>query len=160
MASFRNIVVLAVLLASGGLGAPPRRPITPVGPVLDKLMRMSPAQRQRQLAKMTPERRVQLEKRLDQYDRLKPEQRERLLAQAETFRSMPADQQQTVRATVRRLNSLPENRRPPVRRELRLLRTMPEVQRTARMNAPQFQKRFSPEERDIIETLAKLVPPE
>jgi len=157
MKSLRNFCILALLLLAQSLYAQPARP---VGAVLDRLMRMTPAQRQRQLAKMAPERRAQLEKRLEEYDRLPAAQKERLRAQTENFQSLPPDQQQTVRANFRRLNSLPEERRVMVRRVLRQLRAMPEAERNARMNSNQFHKRFSPDEREIMESLVKLVPQE
>jgi hypothetical protein len=163
MALFRNIPVLAILLLAQCIYAQPKKP-GPLRPAkvrlnnLDRLSRMPPAQRQRALEKLSPERRAQVEDRLEKYNQLPQAQKDRLRAQTETFQNLPPERQEAVRRMFRRYNNLPEDRRQPVRDELRQLRGMPESERNARMNSQEFWNKYSPGERQILENLTKLVP--
>ncbi|MEP6534712.1 MAG: DUF3106 domain-containing protein [Bryobacteraceae bacterium] len=166
MASFRTIPLLAIfLLVPGLIVAQSKKPNTLHPPrarlnAVDRLSRMTPEQRQRALAKLSPERRAILEDRLERYNQLPAAQKERLRAQTETFQSMPPERQEAVRKTFRQFNNLPDDRRKPVQQELRRLRSMAEPERSERMNSEAFHNRYSPDERQILENLAALVPPE
>jgi len=81
--------------------APPKAgmPRALAGPtVLDRLEQMSPAERQRVLDRLPPERRSRLEERLAAYDRLPPDERERLRRQYERFNSLSPEQQRFAKA--------------------------------------------------------------
>ena len=165
MASFRTIPLLAILLLAPGLYAQAKKPNTIHPPrarlnAIDKLSRMPPEQRQRELAKLSPERRAVMEDRLERYNRLPAAQKERLRAQTETFQSMPPERQDAVRKAFRQFNTLPDDRRKPVQQELRRLRQMKGTERSARINSEDFRNRYSPGERQILENLAALVPPD
>lgn len=165
MASFRTISLLAILLWAPSVYAQPKKTPVPRPPrarlnAIDKLNRMPSAQRQKELEKLSPERRVQVEDRLEKYNRLPPAQQERLRAQTETFQNLPPEKQEAVRKMFRRFNNLPEERRQPVRQELRELRGMPEAERKERINSEEFHTKYSSGERQILENLTTLVPPD
>ena len=165
MASFRTIPVLAILLLVQCLYAQPKKTAAIRPPrarlnAIDKLSRMPLAQRQQELEKLSPERRAKVEDRLEKYNRLPQAQKERLRAQTETFQNLPPERQEAVRKMFRRFNNLPEDRRQPVREELRHLRAMPEAERNARINSEEFRTKYSPGERQILENLTTLVPPD
>ena len=165
MASFCTIPLLVILLVAPCLYAQPKKPNILHPPrarlnAIDKLSRMPPAQLQRELARLSPERRAQMEDRLEKYNRLPQAQKERLRAQTETFQSLPPEKQNEVRQIYRRFNNLPDDRRRPVHQELRRLRGMPEAERNARIDSEAFRNKYSPGERQILENLTALVPPE
>jgi hypothetical protein len=58
--------------------AKPRRPQGNPARELDRFSRMSPKERQEQLAKLPPARRQQIEQRLERYQKLPQQQREQL----------------------------------------------------------------------------------
>jgi hypothetical protein len=165
MALFRNIPLLAIILLAECVDAQPKksnvlRPPRAKMSAFDRLLGMPPEQRQRELGKLAPARRAQLEDRLEKFNRLPQAQKDRLRTQAEMFQSLPPERQDEVRTMFRRLNSLSEDRRVPVRRELRQLRAMSEAGRTARMNSDEFRNKYSPSERQILENLTTLIPQE
>ncbi len=164
MGSFGKIWLLAIMLFAPGVYGQGKKPVTLRPPrarlnAVDRLSKMPPQQRQRELEKLPPERRAKLEERLEKYDKLPPAQKERLRAQTEVFQNLPPDRQEAVRKSFRRFNTLPEDRRLPVRDELRRLRKMPENERNARMESDDFRNKYSPGEQQILQNLASLVPP-
>jgi hypothetical protein len=158
MAPFRKIRVMAVLLLAECLCAQPPRPPRSNQNVVDRLSRMPEAQRERVLAKLPPDRKARIEKRLERYNRLSQAEKDRLRAQAELFHSLPPEKQEAVRTNFRSFRNLPDDRRGPVREELRQLRGMSEEERKARMDTEEFRSKYSADERHILENLSTLVP--
>jgi hypothetical protein len=109
----------------------PRPPALPT-PVLQRLAQMTPEQRQKALARLSPERRERVEQQLDKLDQLPPEQKARVLERYDAFQGLPRDRQGAVRA------------------ELQALRKMPVRQRRLRLNSPEFEQAFSPEEQRLL----------
>jgi hypothetical protein len=125
---------------------------------IDKLAKMNPAERQKALAALPAERRQKLESRLSKLDNLTPEERARRESQLEKFNSLPPDQQLRVRQLSKKIQALPDDRRQAVRRELSILRNIPDDERAKRIGSPEFQKRFSAEEQEILRDSPSLVP--
>ena len=125
---------------------------------LDRLMRMSPEQREQVLSRLPPERRQNIEKRLERYSRLSPEQRELLRAQYNWFHNMPREKQFELRKVFGRFVNQPPDRQDAMRAELEQLRAMRPPQRWQTMGSPDFRTRFNPNERDIIGRIADLMP--
>ena len=111
---------------------PPKRQTTNPAKELDRFSKMSAQERQRELAKLPPQRRAALEQRLSRYQNLSPQQREQLHQRYEQF-----------------LN-LPEDRQTAVREQLQQLREMPEAQRKKLLNSDEVKKKFSPEELKLL----------
>ena len=126
--------------------------------ILDRLENMRPEQRQRLLENLPPARRKRLEQRLAAYEALPPAERERLRRQYDTFRSLTPEQKQAARRLFRRFTELPPARRQVLRQEGLRLGRMPWKQRQARMSSPDFQSRYSPEERQILRAIAAITP--
>jgi uncharacterized protein DUF3106 len=100
---------------------------------LEKLLKMSPEEREKNLSKYPPAQRQNLENRLNNLDKLSPEDRAQRLDRA------------------RRLESLPPARRQAVTQEVQSIRQLPTVkERRAAINSPEFQKNYSPEEQQLI----------
>lgn len=138
------VIVLAVcgvvVPAYGQAKALPRRPPALPGPALRRLSEMTPEQRQKALSRLAPERRARIEEQLNRLDQLPPEQRARLIERYEVFQGLPPD------------------RRVAVRAELQALRKLPTPELHQRLNSPEFQQNFSPEEQRLLrESLVRQV---
>ena len=103
---------------------------------LDELARMTPAEREQHLRKLSPDRRKQLEQRLERYRSMKPEQRERLQHRLEAFQSLPPERRQLLRD------------------EFQHLRTLSAEDRRARLDSDEIRKKFSPDERRLLGEVA------
>lgn len=73
---------------------------------------------------------------------------------------MPPAQQKEVRRLAQAFRGLPADRRPVVRRELNTLRRLPEAQRDARIESPDFKKKYSSQEQEILRQSSALLPEE
>jgi hypothetical protein len=125
---------------------------------IDRWNRMSPEQRERELAKLPPARARLIRQRIRRYNQMHPEEQQALRQRYQTFSQLPPDKQQIVRARLREFRQLPVGRRPIVHGEVERLRLLPELQREATMNGEEFRGRFSPQEQQIIRDLSTFLP--
>jgi hypothetical protein len=102
------------------------------GPAVQRLLNMTPAERERALARLPPDRRAQIEQRLNRLAQLPPEQRAELQQRYQAFQSLPRDRQDAVRL------------------ELQSLRALPPRLRQRRLSSPGFQREYSPEEQRLL----------
>jgi hypothetical protein len=123
----------------GQVKAAQRPPALPT-PALQRLANMTPEQRQKALSRLPPDRRDRVEDQLGKLDRLPADQRAKLLQRYDEFQGLPRDRQATVRS------------------ELQALRKLPTPQLRERLNSPEFQEKFSPEEQRLLrESLVRQV---
>lgn len=99
---------------------------------VERLLNMSPEEREKALAGLPPARRAAIEKRIDTLESLPPEVRERRINLA------------------KRLESLPEDRQPVVRQEIQGIQRMPVPERRIRLHSSDFNQDYSPEEQQLI----------
>jgi hypothetical protein len=100
---------------------------------LQKLLNMSPEEREKNLSKLPPAQRTRAENQLNNLDKMSPQDRARRLDQ------------------ISRLEKLPPGRRQAVNQEMQSIRKLPTVQeRRAVIQSPEFQQNFSPEEQQLI----------
>lgn len=117
---------------------------------VEKLSRMSPAQRKRALERMAPERREKLERGLENLNKMPPPQRQKLDKALEAFQSLPPDKKRAARAVFQDINRLPDDRRPAVRGAILNLQHLSPEEREKRYASRPFQSRFSEEEQALI----------
>jgi hypothetical protein len=174
MMAFRVIVLIAagmccvapgVLRADGENTSPGRAGTAnqkndahPGERALERLERMTPEQRAKALANLPAERRQEIEQKLDEFDRLPPDERMRIRNQLERMNSLPAQRQNQVRRSIRQFQALPEDRRLLLRRELDRMAAMPEEARRAHMNTEEFRNRYTPNEQQMMQNLAEILP--
>jgi len=125
---------------------------------IDRWNRMSPAERERQLAKLPPDRARMIRQRILRYNQMNPEEQQALRERYQTFSQLPPDKQEIIRERLREFRTLPRLRRPVVHGEVEQLRLMPEAQRQTRMNSDEFRNRYSPQEQQIIRDLSTYLP--
>jgi hypothetical protein len=125
---------------------------------IERWNRMSPEERERELAKLPPARAQAIRQRIWQYNHMKPEEREALLQRYQAFSELPPDKQEIVRERLREYKQLPAERRPVIHREVEQLRLMTEAQRQARMKSEEFRNQFSVQEQQIIKDVFRYLP--
>jgi hypothetical protein len=118
---------------------------------------MTPEQRNRILERLPPERRKQVQERLQQYDQLPPQERETLRRRLEMFAQLPPQQQEAARKLFGRFNKLPEDRRKLVGEEFRQLRLMDDPDRRARINSDEFRSKYTLAEQQLLQDLSSLL---
>jgi len=115
--------------------ANPKRPNkTPLNPAkeLERFQKMSPEQREKEMAKLPPAQRLRMQRLYDRFENMPPAQREQALKRLEA------------------LHNLSPARRQAVTGELQNLRSLPPAQRRARLESDEIQQNFTPEERDLL----------
>ncbi len=133
--------------------APPPRLVNPMSPAA-QLMLATPAQRERELKRFTPEQQEQIRKQLAWFDSLPKEEQAIQIRRLEKFATLLPTEKAIVRQAMQALNQLPPLRRQMVRGALaNLLNVSPEV-RARRLKNPAFQMRFSPEELRIMQDIS------
>jgi hypothetical protein len=125
---------------------------------IDRWNRMSPEERERELAKLPPERAKLIRQRIRRYNQMHPEEQQALRQRYETFSQLPPERQQIIRERLREFRQLPMTRKVLVHREVEQLRLLPEAQHSDRMNNDEFRSRFSPQEQQIIRDLSTFLP--
>jgi flagellar motor protein MotB len=157
-------LVLLLLAATAGPARSQQEPDRPAAQAqppanpIDRWNRMSPEERERELAKLPPARARQIRQRIWWYNHMRPEELQELRERYQTFTQLPPDKQQIVRERLREFRQLPAARQPVVHRAVEQLRLLPEAQRLARLNADQFRGQFSPQEQQIIRDLTTYLP--
>jgi len=132
----------------------PKAPAQKETPV-ERWIRMPPAERQKALAKLPPERRRLIQERIRQYLQLSPEERQALRQGYDRFSELPPEKQNQARALFRQFRTLPEDRRRAMRQELQKLRPLSEADREKRMASEDFRNHFSPSEKLMLQDLAR-----
>jgi hypothetical protein len=156
----------ALLLVSAAAGPtraqpPPDRPAAQTQPPvnsIDRWNRMSPEERERELAKLPPARARLIRQRIRRYNQMHPEEQQALRERYQVFSQLPPQKQQIVRQRWAEFRRLPVERRPIVHGEVEQIRLLPDAQRQAAMNSNDFRIRFSPQEQQIIRDLSTYLP--
>jgi len=123
-----------------------------------RLLQMTPEQRERALEKLDPPQQAQLRQALERLDRLPQADKDRIARQARGLDSLPQAQRRLVMQQLTAFNKLPDDRHQPMRQALVQLMRMPEEQREVRLNSNAFKNNFSPEEQGILRDLSRNLP--
>ena len=143
--------------AGGTAGTPgksnPNRVINPANPVV-MLFKASPEDRERALERATPEQQRAMREQLRWFDNLSPADKAIQIQRADRFANLTPDERVAVRTQIGIMNRLPKEELQRVRQALHNLQSMPEEQRHRRMQNENWASRFTPEQLEIIRTLA------
>jgi hypothetical protein len=118
--------------AGGKPGAAGRGPQVSVTHELDQFAKMSPKEREKELAKLPPQRRAAFEQRLARYEQMTPEQKEKFKLNLETMESLPKDRQNAVKMEIQRISALPFEQRKRI------------------LSSEEFRQTFSPDEQRLV----------
>jgi len=140
-------------------GVPKGRPSlpNPDNPI-DRLLRMSPEQRERAIEKFPPQQQANFRKRFENFDKQTEAQKQRQLQHLDEFWSLPPDKQKLVRDQINAFKALPEDRLAVVKQAYVMLSRMTPEERSERMARPQFRGRFTPGELQILAVLPEYYP--
>jgi len=123
--------------------------------LIDRWNQMSPAERERELAKLPPERAAAIRERIRKYNEMPHADKEALREGYDIFAQLPAEKQELVRQSLREFRRLPQDRQDEVHRAFMELRVLPEAQRTARLNSEEFHGKFTMMERQILTVVSE-----
>lgn len=159
----RRLPFLAMALALTVAGQPlPKRkafmkgPLGPPPEIIERFSRLSPDERKEALGKLPPERREAIERRLERWNSMSPEERSRMAGSYARFQEMTPERQQEVRQLFRRFNeTFTGGRRQEAHSLIRKLRRADPEERKSLLN----DRRFTDEERKVLEQMANEQPP-
>ena len=127
---------------------------------IDEFARMSPQERQKVLGRLPPGRADKVRKQLDDYNHMTPGQQAAAREQLDAFRNLPPQRQEGMRKAFAKFSREPAERQQAMRQELNQLRGLPEAERRERLNSPEFNGRFTNNERKIVREMSDLLPNE
>ena len=125
---------------------------------------LSPQQQERALRtqpgfnRLPPWKQQRLFERLRQLNAMPPLQRERTLQRMEALERLSPEQRRQVRATVQQIFQMPMERRRRIRDAFESLSQSPPPQRQALLNSPEFKRRFTPHELQMLTILMTVEP--
>ncbi len=139
----------------GHLAGRAERPAaSPHDAALEDFESMPPEQRERELAKLPPDRSAKLRRQLQYYDQLTPAQKQ----QFNWFNHLPPERQEAFRKAFRKFQAEPAARQQSMREEMGRLRSMSAAERKARLSSPEFQSQFTKNERQILGQMSDALP--
>jgi Spy/CpxP family protein refolding chaperone len=136
----------------------PKRINDPGASIAQRLLELTPEQRERALEKFPPGRQAQIRQNLAKLDSRPPKRKQQLIQEYHELVSLPADKQLLVRAQIQAFNRLPDERKQILGPELQRLRLMPEGKREARLASEEFRNRFTPTEQKMMEDVSRYLP--
>ncbi|MGA2595836.1 MAG: DUF3106 domain-containing protein [Bryobacteraceae bacterium] len=122
---------------------------------VEEFMRMSPADREKALERLPPERQEKVRQQLQRYDEMPPERK----AQLQRLWQLPPDKQQRVRSSMRDFSELPQDRRRAMRQQLQSMGTMSAEERSDYLKSPEFKQQYSPDEQEMMKNMSEILPP-
>lgn len=161
-----SVVALAAFLSVSAFADPQpalkRKGPGFVGPtpdLVERFSRLTPSERREALGKLPPERRLMMERRLENWVNTPPEERQRLQGSYARFQEMTPERQQEVRQLFRRFSETFEpERRPKAQHAVRVLKKADPEERKRFLGSRQFQNNFTEDERKLIEQMANDLP--
>jgi Protein of unknown function (DUF3106) len=136
----------------------PRLP-NPLANPVQRMMAMSPEQRERILEKLPPKQQANIRQRLENFDRLPAVEKARRLQLFQRFSSLPVEKQQILERQLPAYNALPAEKKEILGfREIQQLARMSDSERQARLNSEDLKSRFSPAELKMISDIAENYP--
>jgi hypothetical protein len=126
---------------------------------VDRLMKMTPQQREQALRNLPPVRRANIQRRINEIEKLPPAIRTRVRTRQELLNSLPPQRQNQVRRSVQQFVNMPDERRGVMTQELNRMAPLTDEDRRAYMNTEEFRNKFSAREQQMLSHLAEITPP-
>ena len=131
--------------------------------MIERLMRMRPAERRRFLhgnphfRNLPAKERQKIQHRLRRFAQMDREQQELAFERFRLFRQLPLNKQAHARGVYQRWRQVPSGRRAQMRQDLAHLRSMPADERRQRLSSPEFADRYNKDEQRILKDLTDLL---
>jgi phage-related protein len=123
---------------------------------LDRLLKLTPEQRNKALGSLPPQRRALILSKLEDYQKLPPELRQRELDRLQRLQQLPPQKRAQVRNSLRQFQAVPQPRHRQMQQQINQLAALPEPDRRALMNSEEFRSKYTPAEQQIIEDVSLL----
>jgi len=143
---------------AAGRSSQPQPDNHPGEQMFDRLLRMSPEERQKALKDLSPERRQNIEKRLNEIQKLPPAMQNLARTRLEMLNSLPQPRQGQVRRAINQYAAAPPERKAQINQALQKISGLPDEDRRAYMNTEEFRNRFSANEQQVIGNLSEITP--
>jgi hypothetical protein len=125
---------------------------------LEKLLKLTPEQRDKALSSLPPARRTQILAKLENYQKIPPQQRARELDRLQRLQTLPPQKRAQVRASLQKLQGVPQPRHQQIQKQINQLKVLPDSDRRALMNSEEFRSKFTPSEQQMIEDILVITP--
>lgn len=125
---------------------------------MERLLRMSPAEREKILDRYPPAQRQRIEKQLNDIRAWPTADQQRAKARLERLNSLPIVRQNQVKRSANQFKLLPDDRKVQINQELHRMSTLPDEERRAYMNTEEFRNRYSANEQQIMSNLSLIEP--
>ncbi len=162
VSSLTAVPVMAQVRMRAGKGIAAKKAPGRVGPPgsrLDMLERMTPEQQERFLNSLPAQRRAQAREMLSNWRDMSPEEKARARQSLGEFSGLAPERQRRIRILYGEFNGLPAERQPVLRDELKELRAMERPARVTRFTSKEFRRKYSLDERRVLQELSNLLPP-
>ena len=100
--------------------------------------------------------RQRYERQLNQFNSKSPQEQQRVINRMDAWGHLSDAQKQQARQTYGQLKAMPADRQQQVNAAFRRLRAMPPSAREQVMNSPEFQSRYSDQERQVIKSMTDI----
>ena len=125
---------------------------------VDRLMQMTPAEREKALSRLAPGRRQNIERRIGELQKLPPAQQSMVRNRLEMLNSLPPQRANQVRRSLQQFKTLPEERSGQMRQEMQRMATLPDDDRRAHMNSEEFRNRYTATEQQMMGNIMEVTP--
>ena len=125
---------------------------------VERLLAMSPEQRERVLEKLPIVQQENLRRRFEKFDKRPPEERARLLKAWERLESLTPERREVLTRQMQAFNAVADERRLVLRRALNLLGRLTPEERAERLASQPFKRRFSAAELQMLSDLVENYP--
>lgn len=106
--------------------------------------------------KLQPDQQERLKDKLQRFNNLPPQKQDQILKRIDKFEHMNPQQRAQARALGDRMRLMPDERRSLVRQQIHSLAQETPEQRQKLLASDQFNRQFSPDERDVIQRALEL----
>jgi hypothetical protein len=150
----------------GGISHPPGSQGQSRGATADRLAQtpieefetMPPEEQRKALNRLPPDQRQRLQERLQRFNQLPPEQQRALKDLYNRLHQLRPERQDAVRKSLNKFSQEPAERQQAMRQELRSMASMSAGERKTRASTPEFRRKFSKKDQDIIRDMSEVLP--
>jgi Protein of unknown function (DUF3106) len=141
--------------AQPGRPQPVQPPAGGAGPrPVEEFMRMSPADREKEIQKLPPARQEKVRQQLQRYDQLPPERK----ALLQRLWDLPPGRRQVVRQSMQDFQTQPPERKRAMWQQLQKVHEMEPGERDAYFDSPEFKGQYSKDEQEIMKNMSEILP--
>lgn len=121
---------------------------------LERLLKLTPEQRNKALSSLPPPRRAQILAKLDNYQKIPPQQRAMELVLLQRLQKLPPQKRGEVRASLKKFQAVPQPRHRQIQAQINQMKNLSDADRRALMNSEEFRSKYTPAEQQIIGDVA------